>query len=178
MRACLLQLTAVVLVSMGGTALRAEEVAEPPEAVPAVRMLTGGDEIALGELFVPGYLNIFMFTNPYCGSCKLQKPKMVDLARTHPKILLVELDINRPDYEGEDWYSPLARQYGIDRTPFFLIYNPKGELDSKGRDAYLKVLQWHWLYVDPGPEELARQGKVPANFDPAALPFNLLQGGQ
>jgi hypothetical protein len=51
-------------------------------------------------------------------------------------IVVVKVDINRPETKGIDWRSPVATQYGLKSVPHFKVYGPDGKKQSEGDAAW------------------------------------------
>jgi thioredoxin 1 len=65
------------------------------------------------------------FNAVWCGPCKQQKPILESFLKSHPKVKLIELDVDRE--------QQLVQEYEIDAIPRILIYQ-RGKLiqDFKG----------------------------------------------
>lgn len=110
-----------------------------------VRTISHGEEVELTDYLVPGQKVIFDFTSEYCPPCRMIGPLVEQVAQERDDVVLVKVDINRPDVQGIDWVSPVARQYDLGGIPHFKIYGPEGDLiadDAEGRGARQMVNQW------------------------------------
>ena len=67
---------------------------------------------------------------------------MAQLAAKRQDLAIKKVNINRPGVNGIDWRSPLAQQYQVRRVPFFMIFDPQGQLVAQGRDAIETVGGW------------------------------------
>jgi thiol-disulfide isomerase/thioredoxin len=105
-------------------------------------MLTGGAEVQLADYLVPGKTTVFDFFSEYCPPCRFLSPFMEKLHAARPDLAVVKVNINRAGTQGIDWGSPVARQYHLERVPFFRIYGPDGKLVSEGDAAYRTVVGW------------------------------------
>ncbi len=47
-----------------------------------------------------------------------------------PELVLLKIDLEEAD-------SPVARQYEIDRVPYFMVFGPDGKLRCRGQEAHL-----------------------------------------
>lgn len=101
-----------------------------------------GQTVQLADYLVPGKTTVFDFYSKYCPPCMRIAPGVKKLHETRDDIAVVEVDINRPDIEGIDWQSPVAREFQLDSIPHFKIYGPDGKLKSEGDDAYETIQNW------------------------------------
>lgn len=87
-----------------------------------------GEEVDLAALAVPGKITVFDFTSKYCGPCMAMRPMLQRLAvERRDDIAMVFVDINRPEVQGIDWQSPVAKQYEIRSIPHFRVYDAEGQ---------------------------------------------------
>ncbi|MEA3402699.1 MAG: thioredoxin family protein [Armatimonadota bacterium] len=107
-----------------------------------VRVISHGEQVNLEDYLVEGQTVIFDFTSKYCGPCVRLDPYLKQLAEERDDIVLVKVDINRPDRRGIDWQSPVARQFELQSIPNFKVYGPEGDLVAEGDRARQMVLQW------------------------------------
>ena len=103
------------------------------------RHISEGQEVKLSDYLVPGKTTIFDFYSKYCPPCRAISPRLEKLHATHDDIAVVKVDINRPDVEGIDWSSPVARQYDLRSIPHFKVFGPDGKLKAEGDPAYEMV---------------------------------------
>ena len=69
-------------------------------------------------------------------------PLLEKLATERADIVLVSVNINRPEVREIDWESPVARQYNLRSIPHFKIYGPDGEMVAEGDEARAMIVQW------------------------------------
>ncbi len=130
----------ILIFALGLTAVRAEDT---HAKTPQPRHIARGAEVSLSDYLVPGKTTIFDFYSEYCPDCKALEPSLDALHRDRGDLVVVKVDINRPEVRGEiDWKSPVALQYGVDYTPRFTIYGPDGKLQSEGKPAAKIVKGW------------------------------------
>jgi len=108
----------------------------------APQRISFGEEIKLEDHLIPGKTVIFDFTSPFCGPCRLIAPLLERYDRDHDDVVVVAVDINRPNLRDIDWQSPVARQYGIRYVPQFKVFGPDGHLIAEGAAADTLVLKW------------------------------------
>lgn len=101
-----------------------------------------GQKIALADYLVPGKTVVFDFTSEFCPPCRRISPFLDKLHARRADIVVVKVDINRPDVKGIDWSSPVAQQYGMRSIPHFKVYNPDGTLRAEGDAARELVVGW------------------------------------
>jgi thiol-disulfide isomerase/thioredoxin len=98
-----------------------------------------GEKVAITDYVVSGKTTIFDFTSEYCPPCRAIAPKLDQLHKDRDDIVVVKVDINRPNHKGIDWKSPVAQQYELRSVPAFKVYGPDGKLVSEGKEASAKV---------------------------------------
>ncbi len=87
-----------------------------------------GKEVNLADYLIPGKTTVFDFTSHYCPPCEAIAPQLDKLHAKRADIVVVAVDINRPDVKGIDWKSPTAQQFGLRSIPHFKVYGPDGKL--------------------------------------------------
>jgi thiol-disulfide isomerase/thioredoxin len=98
--------------------------------------ISEGQEVKLSDYLVPGKTTIFDFYSKFCPPCRAISPRLEKLHETHADIAVVKVDINRPDVQGIDWNSPVARQFDLHSIPHFKVFGPDGKLRAEGDPAY------------------------------------------
>lgn len=111
-------------------------------AVEDVRIVSHGEQIDLADYTVPGQTVIFDFYSKYCGPCMQIGPYVERVAQQRDDVVVVKVDINRPNVQGIDWQSPVAQQYNLRSIPHFKIYGPEGTMVAEGDQARQMVIQW------------------------------------
>lgn len=101
-----------------------------------------GQRVDLGQHLVAGKTVLFDFTSKFCPRCEQIAPLLHKLHETRDDLVVVEVDINRPGYNGVDWDSPVAIQFGFEYLPQFMIFGPGGELVAQGPKARTMVNAW------------------------------------
>jgi thiol-disulfide isomerase/thioredoxin len=107
-----------------------------------IREVSYGEPIELTDYLVPGQYVIFDFFSEYCGPCMQFAPLLEKLATERADIVLVSVNINRPEVRVIDGESPVARQYNLRSIPHFKIYGPDGEMVAEGDEARAMIVQW------------------------------------
>lgn len=114
-------------------------------AAPSVGYLVNkenpGQEIDIVRFVQSKKTTIFDFFSEYCGPCQRISPLLKRLDLMRKDIIIHQVDINRPGIRGIDWGSPLARQYNLRSVPYFMIYDPSGNLTHRGQEAYDEVMR-------------------------------------
>lgn len=98
-----------------------------------------GQEVQITDYVVEGKTTVFDFTSKFCPPCERMSPLLDKLHADRADVVVVKVDINRPDVRGIDWKSPVARQYELNSVPHFKIYGPDGKLQVEGDAAYEAV---------------------------------------
>ncbi len=117
--------------------------AASPRVKPAApERIAHGAEVNILDYLVPGKTTVFDFTSEYCPPCRGISPHLDKLHASRSDIVVVKVDLNRPDVKGIDWASPVARQYGMKSIPHFKVYGPDGKLVAEGKEARQLVTSW------------------------------------
>ncbi len=95
-----------------------------------------GETVALTDFLVPGKTVVFDFTSKYCGPCQAYNEPLKLLHAKRDDIVVVKVDINRPDIRGIDWQSPVAQQYDLHSIPHFKVYSPAGKLIAEDKIVF------------------------------------------
>jgi thiol-disulfide isomerase/thioredoxin len=101
-----------------------------------------GQEVNLTDYLVPGKTVVFDFTSEFCPPCRAISPYLDKLHAKRDDVVVVKVDINRPDVRGIDWGSPVAKQYGMQSIPHFKVFGPDGKLQAEGKPARELVTGW------------------------------------
>lgn len=101
-----------------------------------------GAEVKISDYLVPGKTTIFDFTSEFCPPCRAVAPYLDKLHASREDIAVVKVDINRPNFKGIDWSSPVAKQYQLGSVPHFKVYGPEGKLVAEGKPASELVYSW------------------------------------
>ncbi|HEY5550327.1 MAG TPA: thioredoxin family protein [Opitutaceae bacterium] len=121
---------AIALSPLASIAGANKEKTEKPERI------SQGQEVQITDYVVKGKTTIFDFTSEFCPPCRVIAPKLDKLHADRADIVVVKVDINRPDVRGIDWKSPVARQYALNSIPHFKVFGPDGKLKVEGDEAY------------------------------------------
>jgi thiol-disulfide isomerase/thioredoxin len=90
--------------------------------------ISQGGEVTLTDYLVPGKTVVFDFTSKFCGPCRLYDEPLHDLHTRRADVVVIKVDVNRPDVQGIDWESPVVRQFDLRSIPHFKVYSPQGKL--------------------------------------------------
>ena len=101
-----------------------------------------GQALDVNSLIVKGKTTLIDFYSPFCPPCVRLAPIMAKLAKKRPDLAIKKVNINRPGVNGIDWRSPVAQQHQIRQVPFFMIFDPQGQLVAQGREAAETVGGW------------------------------------
>jgi len=80
----------------------------------------GGADVDLALLLEPGRINIIDFYAEWCGPCKAIAPKLEELAKSDPDVVLRKIDI-------VNWGTPVCEKYGIRSVPNIRVFDRKGK---------------------------------------------------
>lgn len=134
-----------------GLLLSAAPVLRAAETAGGDRLINGkqpGQTFDFKPYLVKGKMNIVDFYSEYCPPCRAVMPRLQALAAKDHDIVVLRVDINRPNVQGIDWGSPVARQYGLQFVPNFMVYDAGGKLVAQGKegsDMVYTVLDRHGL---------------------------------
>jgi len=95
-----------------------------------------GQEVKLTDYLVPGKTTVFDFTSKFCGPCRAYDQPLHELHTRRADLVVVKVDINRPDVKGIDWESPVAKQFELHSIPHFKVYGPDGKLLGEDKIAF------------------------------------------
>lgn len=143
----------------GEPAPEAGGAAKAPAESPHPARIAFGDEVDLSEHLAEGRTTVFDFTSKYCGPCQQIDPWMEALHASRDDLVVVKVDINRPDVRGIDWGSPVARQYRLQSVPHFRVYDDEGTLVADGMEARRMVIGWLQEMEKQGISPEPRQGR-------------------
>ena len=101
-----------------------------------------GQEVNLADYLVSGKTVVFDFTSEFCPPCRAISPYLDKLHAKRADVVVVKVDINRPDVRGIDWGSPVAKQYSMQSIPHFKVFGPDGKLQAEGKPARDLVTGW------------------------------------
>jgi thioredoxin 1 len=101
-----------------------------------------GQTLDLQSLAVKGKPTLIDIYSPFCPPCLALAPVIEQLAAKRPDLAIKRVNINRREVRGIDWRSPLAQQYKIRQVPYFMIFDPRGQLVAEGRAAIPQVESW------------------------------------
>jgi thiol-disulfide isomerase/thioredoxin len=102
----------------------------------------GGEPLEIRSLAVAGQYTLIDFHSPYCPPCVRLAPLLEQLVQRRSDLSVRKVNINRPNFQGIDWKSPLAQQYQLRSVPFFVIFNPQGKIAAQGPTATGQVEKW------------------------------------
>lgn len=124
----------LVLVSALGLLASAALAAQTKGTEPL--RIAHGETVQLADYLVPGKTVIFDFTSRFCPPCRAYEEPLHQLHTSRADVVVVKVDINRPDVQRIDWQSPVARQYKLQSIPQFKIYGPDGKLVAEDAIEY------------------------------------------
>ncbi len=106
-----------------------------------------GQPINLADYLVPGKTTVFDFTSKYCPPCVAIAPVLEKLHAKRDDIVVVFVDINRPETKGIDWKSPVAQQHGMRSIPHFKVFGPDGKMiaEDTPKDAKARQMVTKWF---------------------------------
>lgn len=106
-----------------------------------------GQPINLADYLVPGKTTVFDFTSKYCPPCVAIAPDLEKLHSKRDDIVVVFVDINRPETKGIDWKSPVAQQHGMRSIPHFKVFGPDGKMiaEDTPKDAKARQMVTKWF---------------------------------
>ena len=130
---CLLTITTLLF---SATQAAAAVKAAKPERI------AFGQEVDITQYLVPGKTVVFDFTSDFCPPCRAINPHLDKLHASRDDVVVVKIDINRPDVRGIDWNSPVAKQYNMRSIPYFKVFGPDGTQIADGQEARQMVTAW------------------------------------
>jgi len=128
MKRCLALFSVICLLSSGASAA--------PAKGPEPLRISQGQTVNLADYLVPGKTVVFDFTSKFCGPCRAYDEPLHDLHAKRADLVVIKVDINRPDKQGIDWQSPVARQFELASIPHFKVYSPAGKLLAEDKIVF------------------------------------------
>ena len=119
-----------VLVTLPLYAAAPPGIAKPGKPAKPLHVSRGA-KVNLADYLVAGKTVVFDFYSDFCGPCVQMSPMLEKLHATRADVVVVKVDINRPDVKGIDWKSPVAVQYSLNSIPHFKVYGPDGKLKAE-----------------------------------------------
>ena len=124
-------------------------IAETTASLPAFSLSDVAGKVVTEKNLRPDYWTVFVFFNPDCHYCVSEAEQLRDLQGTFDKVQFVWISSQDPnsllafqaDYSLEtfaflyDQEGQLARRWGTNHIPHFLIYTPEGKLFRNHRGA-------------------------------------------
>lgn len=107
----------------------------PPPAY--LEVASKGEPMSLRKLLVPGRRTILFMYSAGLTMIPDLLPFLKRMTELDPRINVRVIDIDRPGYPPPDFQSPFAKRNRITpaRLPLAQIYSPRGQLESRDREA-------------------------------------------
>ena len=136
-----------IVLSLFTLAWLATAAVDAPTKGEKPRRIAQGAKVNLADYLVPGKTTVFDFTSKFCPPCEAIAPMLEKVHRTRADVVVVAVDINRPDVKGIDWKSPVAQQFKLQSIPHFKVYGPNGKLvaEDTPNDAKARELVSKWF---------------------------------
>ncbi len=96
-----------------------------------------GRRVDIKALLVPGKITMIDFYAPWCGPCRVLRPKLEKLARKYKDVYLRKVNI-------KNWKTPVVKQFKIRSVPNVRIYDREGNMAGEPASSF-KYIKW---YVD------------------------------
>lgn len=94
----------------------------------------GGAAIDINSILAPGKVTIVDFFADWCGPCKAIGPKLENLAKSDPDVVLRKINI-------VDWGTRVSIQYDIKSVPNVRVFNRKGKQVGESTSSIDRVRQ-------------------------------------
>jgi len=98
-----------------------------------------GQAVNPKSLIVPGRPVVVDLYSPFCPPCLQLAPRLERLA-AKTRIVVMKVNINRPGFQGIDWQSPVALQFGLKTVPYLVLLDPQGKMIAEGQQA-LEIIE-------------------------------------
>ena len=118
----------------------------------------GGQQVDLPSFLVEGRITIVDFYADWCGPCRQLSPRLEQLVRDNPDIVLLKIDI-------VNWGTPVVKQFGIQSVPNVRVYRGAHEQIGGAEYDFNRVLEHvkaAQVPMVPLPEPLKLQPRSPA----------------
>ncbi len=116
---------------------------EPPADLRVVNANRPGERLDLQRFLSQDRTTLVEFYSDECPPCREMERVMEYLAEQNRELAIRRVDINRRGFQGIDFDSPVAEQYGVDSVPSFRVYAPGGRLVAQGQAARDQVREWY-----------------------------------
>jgi thiol-disulfide isomerase/thioredoxin len=93
-----------------------------------------GQAVNPKSLIVLGRPVVVDLYSSFCPPCLYLAPRLERLA-AKTNIVVMEVNINRPGFQGIDWQSPVALQFRLRTVPYLVLLDPQGKLIAEGQQA-------------------------------------------
>lgn len=94
-----------------------------------------GGEVLIEEFVQGDQITIFNFHSQFSPLCMKYTPWLMQLDQKRNDIVVFRIDVNRPGISGLDIHSPVAQQFGLERLPYFVVYQADGTRSHDGQEA-------------------------------------------
>lgn len=101
-----------------------------------------GTWVTVTRYLAKGKYTIVHYFSSYDGASPSLLPRLAQLTQSRNDIAVRTVNVNRPEVQGIDWESPVMVKLGIEKLPFFQIYDPAMRLRAQARPAHQQVMQW------------------------------------
>ncbi len=101
-----------------------------------------GAFVTVQNYLVPGKYTLVHYFSPYDGVSAGLESQLIQLTQVRSDIAVRTVNINRPEVKSIDWQSPALENAGIQKLPYFQIFDPSQNLRAQARPAYEQVSQW------------------------------------
>lgn len=101
-----------------------------------------GTNVDVRRYLVPGKYNLVCFFSPFDGTYVNLEPALMRLSQIKTEVAVRVVNVNRPDVQGIDWQSQIVQAMGLQTLPYYIIFDPAGNLRAQGRPAQEQVNQW------------------------------------
>lgn len=96
-----------------------------------IREISRGEEVELEDHKAAGKFTLFDFYADWCPPCWEINPELDRLASDSDRIAVRKINII-------DWTTPVVKQHRVTELPFFLLFDPDGELLASGDEALFR----------------------------------------
>jgi len=89
-----------------------------------------------------GRTTVLEFFSRRCAASFEMNYLLERLATLRRDLVIRRIDIDRPGQPEIDFDSPLARQFHLEKVPYFIIFDPAGRFQAQGDPAKAMVKEW------------------------------------
>lgn len=93
-----------------------------------------GERVDIRAHLVPEKINIVEFVTSWDRAAARLHVQLAEYEKKDPDVVVLRVQV-------KNLQSPVAKQYSLDRIPYYRIYDEKGELMAEGDAAFKEIIK-------------------------------------